>query len=992
MKTHVIPSPAEGEESRSNMRRHRRQLRDSSLTLGMTVVLFFFATAASAAVLDDFESIAAWSAHPSDGVELRISQDAGLHGKAMRLDFDFHGGAGYAIARRNVDLDLPANWEFAFWMRAQAPVNNLEFKLVDPSGDNVWWMNRRMFEYPREWQQLRTRKRQVEFAWGPAGGGDPHRIASMEIVITAGTGGKGTVWIDDLTYTERPPVPANPPQPTITHGANATTYDFTAPRELGGVIVDWGTPHARDYDVDISDDGQAWTTAYRVRGGNGGRDFIALPDVETRYLRVRPLTSGAKIRDITIEPASFAATPADFYANVARAQKRGLYPRYLYNEQSYWTIVGADGDLEEAIINEDGAIEPFPGGWSVEPFIVSGDRLITWADVKKEQKLEDGYLPIPTVTWKTTNGATLTTTAVAAGPAGASTLFVRYRLTGAGKIALAIRPLQVNPTWQFLGIPGGAAKIRSIAYDGSVVKVDDRTITPVTKPSAFHAATFDQAETADLIRGGGGARSAHDERGAASAVMSFDAKEVVIAIPFHEKTAKTTFADAHRATKDDWRTKLNQVSVSIPADPEIADTLRATIAYMLINRDGPAIQPGSRAYARSWIRDGSLTSAALMRVGHTEVARDFLKWFAPFEFPSGKVPCCVDKRGADPVPENDSNGELLYLAAEYYRFTHDRALIESIWPQLEKAVAYIQTLRASQTAGMFKGLVPESISHEGYSAKPMHSYWDDFFALKGLKDAAYLAGELGRAQDRDRYAAMADDMRQSIIDSLKQTMAEHHIDFIPGSAELGDFDATSTSIGLEPVDELASLPEPQLRNTFDKYWNEHFVPRRDGTLAWDAYTPYELRNVASFIRLGQKDRALEALDYFMRDRRPIGWREWAEVVWKDPRTPKFIGDMPHTWVGSDFMRSITDIFAYVEGDSLVIAAGIPAKWLDKGPVSIKRLRTQFGELDVAARREEQAITISLSGSAAPPGGFVVRSPSDNTEKRVTSLPATIVFR
>ena len=33
---------------------------------------------------------------------------------------------------------------------------------------------------------------------------------------------------------------------------------------------------------------------------------------------------------------------------------------------------------------------------------------------------------------------------------------------------------------------------------------------------------------------------------------------------------------------------------------------------------------------------------------------------------------------------------------------------------------------------LFFGLLPESISHEGYSSKPMHSYWDDFFALQGL--------------------------------------------------------------------------------------------------------------------------------------------------------------------------------------------------------------------------------------------------------------------
>ena len=35
-------------------------------------------------------------------------------------------------------------------------------------------------------------------------------------------------------------------------------------------------------------------------------------------------------------------------------------------------------------------------------------------------------------------------------------------------------------------------------------------------------------------------------------------------------------------------------------------------------------------------------------------------------------------------------------------------------------------------------------------------------------------------------------------------MKQHKIDFIPGAAELGDFDATSTTVGVNPADELAA--------------------------------------------------------------------------------------------------------------------------------------------------------------------------------------------
>ena len=106
---------------------------------------------------DDFNGSLNWQPHPSDGVSLLITQDpAGHLASAMRLDFDFHGHAGYAIARKPVSIDLPSDFEFSFWIRGNAQPNNLEFKLIDASGDNVWWVNRRNFVFPKEWTPTRA--------------------------------------------------------------------------------------------------------------------------------------------------------------------------------------------------------------------------------------------------------------------------------------------------------------------------------------------------------------------------------------------------------------------------------------------------------------------------------------------------------------------------------------------------------------------------------------------------------------------------------------------------------------------------------------------------------------------------------------------------------------------------------------------------------------------------------------------------------------------
>ena len=438
----------------------------------------------------------------------------------------------------------------------------------------------------------------------------------------------------------------------------------------------------------------------------------------------------------------------------------------------------------------------------------------------------------------------------------------------------------------------------------------------------------------------------------------------------------------------------------MPAEGKVlVDTLRTALAHMLVSRNGPRLQPGTRSYARAWIRDGAMISEGLLRLGHGDVAADFLRWYAPFQFANGKVPCCVDDRGSDPVPENDSHGELIYTIAELYRFGGDRKLLESMWPRVQGAVRYLDELRASESKSdplalnnpAFHGLMPASISHEGYSAKPMHSYWDDFWALRGYKDAVEIAHWLGRDAEAKQFSRSRDEFRADLYKSINTATRQHGIDFIPGAAELGDFDATSTTIALAPGGEQGRLPEPLLKNTFERYWKE-FVERRDGKREWQHYTPYELRTVGTFVRLGWRDRAHQLLDFFIADRQPQGWNQWAEVVAREPRKPFFLGDLPHAWVASDYVRSVLDMFGYErEADqALVIGAGIPDAWLDGEGVSVRGLRTSYGALDYRISRRDGVLRLVVgAGLRLPEGGIVFARDDGLPELRIRKVPADL---
>src|SRR3954468_3210741 len=127
-------------------------------------ILILFAANAFAGVIDDLDDVSKWTAAPSDGVSLNLVEDRG----AMRMDFDFRGHGGWAAARRTVNIVVPANYRFAFRVRGEAPPNTLESKFIDAAGENLWWVRRVAWDFPRDWTEVIADKRNIEFAWGPS--------------------------------------------------------------------------------------------------------------------------------------------------------------------------------------------------------------------------------------------------------------------------------------------------------------------------------------------------------------------------------------------------------------------------------------------------------------------------------------------------------------------------------------------------------------------------------------------------------------------------------------------------------------------------------------------------------------------------------------------------------------------------------------------------------------------------------------------------------
>lgn len=1001
-------------------------------------------------ILDPFADISAWQAIASGQVELKLSVERQKTGQALRLDYDFKGGGGFAVARKVFSLRLPEEFAFRFRLRGTGPANHFEFKLVDDTGRNVWRHQKREFLPPVRWRSHVLREGDLEFAWGPAGGGVLSQLGAVEFAIVAGPGGRGTLWLADLAWEDRtlahpPAVTASSAQPGFspekaidglaeTHWLplpNDTSpwiaLDLGERRDLGGLIIDW-QPSAPPEGFTLlgSNDGIRWRPLYQAHHARLGRNYLRLPKLRTQHLRLEFASAdgGKAVSELSLQTQEFARSPQAFFHAVAAREPRGAYPRWLLREQSYWTPAARPNGTHRALINEEGMVEVDEASFLIEPLVQIGNRMHTWATTKQTQELEFPRLPMPAVVWHG-EGCNLRVTAFASGLTPQGATLVRYRLENhtaeavSGKLFLAVRPFQVTPPWQSLGKIGGLSPIRRLSWNGRSLTINGRKkVIPLQIPSAAGGMEFDEGNVAGLLCAGGFPTRVQvtDRTGFASAALRFDLSlpphghgEVLVAVPFGEGAGANEERTWHRAegsgffaaAVQEWQaTQQGPILAGAGWMEEVIESMWLAAAHIRMTRDGPALQPGPRRYSRSWIRDGVCMGTALLRMGDPAPLRDFLQWYAPYQRADGLIPCCVDRHGPDWLLEYDSQGQFMAGVLTVYHQTSDAAFLAEMWPHVLSAVDYTVSLRKQRLTPAYEapdrrsayGLLPESASHEGYLAHPVHSYWDDFWAVRGLRDAAQIARLMNAPALADEWAAQADDLARALWASISLVRSQGNLDFIPASVEWADFDPTATAVAFDLLDPASDLPAEAVEATFTRYMTD-WRRKRTGELDWANYTAYEVRIVGALVRLGRRADALELLRFLLKDQRPSIWRQWPEITWRNPLSPGHLGDLPHTWIAGEFILSARSLFAFESQPphSLVLAAGVDAAWLAQDGLHVENFPTSWGLLSFSIRLLPNGVCeAEVSGPLRPPaGGIELRPPLSGPifAATVNGLPA-----
>ena len=638
-------------------------------------------------------------------------------------------------------------------------------------------------------------------------------------------------------------------------------------------------------------------------------------------------------------------------------------------------------DFFKVFVEPGGSFSPGVRTFGVTPWILEDGKLHCaerLPDNGQEWKLEQGYLPIVTSRARL-GGAEVETALVATGDLDRKQAAVFYRVTVRpatsrgfrGQFALAVR---------WIGPAGGLIPRLRAGKDDLVIAA--------TAPESVKVASLDR-DGADIsvMLERVAARTFSGEEMSETGILSYallyslelragQERSFDFICPIQRMSLPPElrgFDDARRREIAAWEKTFGHIRVETP-DARIGESLRAIFTHQrwwLVHgywRHSPV------TYPLFWLRDAAMMNDVFNKFRIDSLTRPNADYIARNLFMSGF--------GA----EADAPGQGLWCLEQHYRFTRDRQWLAAAWPWVsEKAEMLIRMMTATEAVRVLREPVlpftlfdPEmdlvaDAAREGLIIGRMDQHrplvWVNSWAVAGLRGAALLARESGRAVEAGRYQEHATRLSDALSRYAGKELGRNERDFAGVSW---------------PTRAFASA-DSRLQKAFETRWQHHVkaTGRYQLRSEWPYFDAAEAHNR---LWMGEREKALEILDHFLSNQHAPGmylWREgpadhadrfttWSRIAgWLDHPTI-----IPHGWVAAEVALLVRDLFVFEEGDALVFAAGVPDDWLKPGRrVAISGFDTWWGRVAMTALSGERLTEVRLElPDGAPP--FEVRLPGN----------------
>ncbi|MEJ2656779.1 MAG: hypothetical protein P8012_06230, partial [Desulfobacterales bacterium] len=361
------------------------------------------------------------------------------------------------------------------------------------------------------------------------------------------------------------------------------------------------------------------------------------------------------------------------------------------------------------------------------------------------------------------------------------------------------------------------------------------------------------------------------------------------------------------------------------------------------------IVPGPYTYRRFWFLDACFMLNALMVIGHTKRCRRILANFPRRQRRSGYF---HSQDG-----EWDSNGQVLWIYDRYERLSGN-VLDQTTRDTIYRAVKWIQRKRLQKNKTLHAGLLPPGFSAEHLGPNDYY-YWDNFWALAGLKAAAGMVKRNGSESNSIEIERLAEDFEKSIFESIEKIPQKRCRGGIPASPyRRMDAGSIGSMVADYPL-QLLPPGEQRITETLSFLLENCFY---SGAFFQDMIHSgvniyLTLAIAQSLLRKGD-DRYRFLLRSVEELASSTG--QWPEAV--HPLTGGgCMGDGQHGWAAAEWVMMIRNLFVREEDCRLILCSGILPEWLKtESPLSFGPTSTPFGKISIKILQTFDKLEVSLN--------------------------------
>lgn len=775
-----------------------------------------------------------------------------------------------------------------------------------------------------------------------------------------------------------------------------------------------GSARGEQYTVDVALERDSWirvyasglSRKYHTNKAYARRDRIRFNERVIRYVQIRCIPS---YTDETVEltecvfkrPDDMLLSPLIEFEKRARASERGYYPTWLLHEQRYWTIVGAPATDNELAVAEDGTVE---ANFSLVPYVYTKNRLYSAYHDRRQHSLDDGWMPIPKVSWKNSD-CPLSIEVASIRENKAHWGIITYSLLNPhehimkGILYVTIQPFLIHGPWLY----GGLAQLYDLHLDWATLFVNGKpTVFFSEAPKGFQGNTFLSGSLFPLLEKGNllsmNPQSVHDDNHYASAALSFPFElKPGEKMDLHAYVALSEFSEFpdvdEAAFQKQWKAAVSTWNSTIPTDlyicpnKEMVDVYNTNVSYILTHTDEPCIQAGSRVDQKVRMRDGTLQILALLQAGRFDVVKSFIEWVSLHQRDNGFIPFATSRNMQPDYKEEwnefDSQGQFVYAVAEYYRFTKDNKFVQRHFSHVEKALRYLIDKRSQRLTREYKkahdfkkawyGILPDSNSYEG-SFISQHCYWDNIWALQGFIDGAFLARAIGDVDAYKWISAERDEFAVALNRSIKNTCELHSIEYLPACVENKEFDTATAALLYYLPETIVYLPKQVVENTYELFLSDGLLKRTKQSQE-EIVSSYDLLSAFAYLQREEKEKIHTMLRFLKQRMVPEGWHLLTEIIFPNVREAQYIGDMPHASISALLSTVIRSLFVWESRETLHLAYGIPDEWFYAAEgVGLRNAPTHYGSVSYHVMPKGSEFIITLQGEYVPMGKIVIHLP------------------